>query len=40
MAARYAVYREQLGWSEARHSLTFAYERWGLYGVAEYVKVP
>jgi hypothetical protein len=29
-----------LVWNEARHSLTFAYERWGLYGVAEYVDVP
>jgi hypothetical protein len=29
-----------LVWNEARHSLTFAYKRWGLYGVAEYVDVP
>lgn len=29
-----------LVWNEARHSLTFAYKRWGLYGVAEYVEIP
>ncbi|HET7064794.1 MAG TPA: hypothetical protein VFI49_11025 [Rudaea sp.] len=29
-----------LVWNEARHSLTFPYKRWGLYGVAEYVDVP
>jgi len=29
-----------LVWNEARHSLTFAYKRWGLYGVAEYLEVP
>jgi hypothetical protein len=28
-----------LVWNEARHSLTFAYQTLGLYGVAEYVNV-
>ena len=29
-----------LVWNAARHSVTFPYKRWGLYGVAEYVDVP